>query len=154
MIVGVTGALVNIFGIVGLWKRQRLFLIPVILFLMVNLALDFVTTIAFFVTHLNSDEINDGSPNNHVLHGVEISKLVSPLEHSKDRSFAVLFPFLMIKLVLSMIILRCLLDVYKRDPTMRTARSPLRNLGKSPNQKSGEAEDEPVWKLNNYKENP
>jgi len=154
MVVGVTGTLVNIFGVLGLWKRQRLFLVPVILFLMLNLAVDFITGIAFFVAHLNSDELRDARPNNYKMEGVEISKLVSPLEHSQDRSFAVLFPFLLIKLTVSMVILRCLLDVYKRDPTMRTTRSPLRNITKQPEQTTGEeGEEEPaVPKLKKYYE--
>jgi len=153
MVVGVTGTLVNILGVLGLWKRQRLFLVPVILFLLLNLALDFITAIAFFVTHLNSDELRDARPNNYKMEGVEISKLVSPLQHSQDRSFAVLFPFLLIKLTVSMVILRCLLDVYKRDPTMRTTRSPLRNITKQPEQRTGEADEEPpVPKLKKYYE--
>jgi len=123
MIVGVTGALVNGLALVGLWSRQRLFLLPVIMFLIVNLLLDFITAVAFFCTHMSDDALaNRVQVNNY-----EVTKLATPVRHSRDQAFVVLFPFFLVKMVLSFIYLRCLLDVYKRDPCMRTTRSPFKN---------------------------
>jgi len=126
MIVGVTGALVNGLALVGLWSRQRLFLLPVIMFLIVNLLLDFITAVAFFCTHMSDDAL----ANRVQLNNYEVTKLATPVRHSRDQAFVVLFPFFLVKMVLSFIYLRCLLDVYKRDPIMRTTRSPFKNGSK------------------------
>jgi len=134
MIVGVTGAFVNGLALIGLWSRRRLFLVPVILFLIVNLFLDLITAIAFFCTHI-SDQVDHAQVADAIiLNDVEMSKLATPVKHSKDRAFIVLFPFFLIKMVLSIIYLRCLLDVYKKDPVMTTnRRSPFKS---STNKKS------------------
>jgi len=132
LVVGVTGAVVNILGVIGLWRKQRLLLIPVILFMTITLLLDMVTTVAFFTNNLGQGKIKETNilvpPESK---DVDISHLVAPFKHSQDHSFALLFPFFLVKLVVSIIIYRSLLDVYRRDPNMRVTRSPLRNLTKS-----------------------
>jgi len=132
LIVGVTGTLANIVALIGIWKGQRLFLVPVMVYMAVTILLDFVTSVRFFVGQLEGDDdfaVYDDLETIDV-DSVGMTRLISPTKHTRERSFAALFPLFLIKMVISIILFRTLCDVYKRDLTMRATRSPIRNMGK------------------------
>merc|ERR1712083_902617 len=95
MVMGVTGALVNIFGLIGLYKKQRTFLIPVILFLVVNGLVDLVTAIAYFVDVTTYSDY-DYEDLEMISFGLDVEKLSSS---KKKRTFSVIFSLLLARII-------------------------------------------------------
>lgn len=124
--IGCAGLLVNVLAITGLWRRERSFLIPVIVFLGANIALDIVTAISYGVLCMHSDQYDNASE----AHG--FTRLSMPGVQRAGTSCNLIFTAVIIKMIVSIVIFRCLLDVYKRDPKMRLTRSPCR---RSPTEK-------------------
>jgi len=133
LIVGIAGIMVNLLALIGIWKGQRLFLTPAMLYMAITLLLDLVTTIKFFAGQFSSgDDVFDHYDDLETIEvdSVGITRLIGPAKHAREHSSAALFPLFLVKMVICVTIFRTLCDVYKKDLTMRSTRSPIRNKGK------------------------
>ncbi|XP_023322798.1 uncharacterized protein LOC111697131 [Eurytemora carolleeae] len=127
MIVGVSGTLVNLLGLFGIWKRQRLFLVPVLVFLISIIVLDLITLITTITLQIKGDPVFAHYEDLEVL-DIDPKNLSKPVRFPTDRTFNYLFPLFIFKIFISILFLRILVDVYRKDPTLRTSRSPLRTV--------------------------
>lgn len=134
---GCIGILTNGLAIIGLLKKQRVFLIPNILFLACTLILDGILALVYLTSTTSND------PDFHS--GSDIADISSSvLSPSVQNSSKLMFPSIIIKIVFTAIIFRCLMDVYQRDMSLRSSRSPFRSQTKPKEARAEEGEASPI----------
>eukprot|EP00092_Neocalanus_flemingeri_P045669 GFUD01051149.1.p1 GENE.GFUD01051149.1~~GFUD01051149.1.p1 ORF type:complete len:226 (+),score=59.67 GFUD01051149.1:55-732(+) len=136
LIVGTSGALTGIMAMMGLWYKQRQFLLPLVVYLLASIVLD---SIAVFYYYVASPNANRTYPK------------MSPISlyPNTDR----MMPYLIVKLVLSIWLVKRLITVYRKNLTIRTGKSPLRkqsppSCDKTKVEKGGDKSESPVLKGN------
>lgn len=135
-IFGCIGLVANGLALVGIIKKQRVFLIPIILFLAATLLLDGILALVFVTSRIsNSSGINSGSDM------LTLSIQTAP----KNR---ILLGFL--KMIVTLIMFRCVLDVYRKDLSLRSSRSPFRSKTKDLRAEEGDASPVKSPKLKEY----
>jgi len=132
IIIGTVGSVFSILAIVGVWKRSREFLIPMIFYLLVFLLVDFVSFVAyFFHNSWQSDDLYEDMSNLEVLRIGNNGSIEMVNTGNKDMTTLIICLF--IKIMANTIFLKLLLDVYRKNLSMRSNRSPLRTQTKSVN---------------------
>jgi hypothetical protein len=127
--VGVVGTIFSLMAIVGLWKRSRGLMIPMIFYLAVFLLVDFVSFLAyFFQNNWQSDDIFENLENLEVIRVGNDGVNMLP---SDQPDLSALMICLFIKIIGNIIFLKLLINVYRKNLMMRTSRSPLRNTNQS-----------------------
>jgi hypothetical protein len=134
LVMGVTGTLVNLLALIGLWHKYRHFLLPLVLFLIIDIILDAIYVFAYCVSVSDPAMLEQQHP---------LSAL-SPGNLSKPETMRSLLPVLAFKMVFSLILAKLLMYVYKRDLTIRTGRSPLRKRTNGQAEEAGEESSEAV----------
>jgi len=136
VVFGCIGILTNGLAIIGLLKKQRVFLIPNILFLACTLILDGILALVYLTSTTSSD------PDFHS--GSDIADISSSvLSLSVQNSSKLMFPSIIFKILFTAMIFRCLMDVYQRDMSLRSSRSPFRSQTKPKEARAEEGEASP-----------
>ena len=109
VVVGMSGALTTTLAIMGLWYRQRQFLLPLVVFLLSTIVLDSISIFYYFVSSPNAEPTYPR---------------MSPISlyPNTDR----MIPYLILKVVFSFWLVKSLISVYRKNLSIRTGRSPLR----------------------------
>lgn len=143
VVFGCVGIVTNGLAIVGLMKKQRVFIIPNILFLACTLILDGILALVYITsTTSNDSDFHFGS---------DIADLSSSvLALSVQTSSKFMFPVIIFKILFTAIIFRCLMDVYQRDMSLRSSRSPFRSQTKEARAEEGGASPSKSPKLEKY----
>ena len=123
VVVGMSGALTSILAIMGLWFRQRQFLLPLVVFLFATIVLDSISIFYYYVS----------APSAEATYPTMTPISLYP---NTDR----MIPYLIVKLVFSIWLVKRLISMYRKNLTIRTGRSPLRKQTK-PLSESGSVED-------------
>jgi len=119
-IFGCLGVVANGLALTGLLKKQRVFLIPALLFLAATLVLDGVLALAYITSHtINNSGVDSGSD----IMYLSSSMLALSIQTSSNNMIVLSF----LKLVLTIFMFRCVLDVYRKDLSLRSTRSPFRS---------------------------
>eukprot|EP00088_Acartia_fossae_P068838 TRINITY_DN8817_c0_g1_i1.p1 TRINITY_DN8817_c0_g1~~TRINITY_DN8817_c0_g1_i1.p1 ORF type:complete len:236 (+),score=8.46 TRINITY_DN8817_c0_g1_i1:48-755(+) len=127
--VGILGTMFSLLSLLGVWRRQRGFLIPLIFYLCVFLLVDLVSFVAYFFHYTwDSDDLFEDLENLEVIKVGHNGVNMIPADEPDISSLMV---GLLIKIFANIIFLKVLVSVYRKDIHMRTTRSPLRNPGKS-----------------------
>ena len=113
MVVGSCGCLTSSLALMGIWYHQKQFLLPLLVFLFATIVLDSVCLFQYY----------------HLIGALE--------EFGNKLSFYPIndsmMPFLILKLLLSMYLVKSLISIYRWNLTIRTGRSPLRNKSQTNN---------------------
>jgi hypothetical protein len=131
LVVGAVGALVNIIAIAGIWRRQRVLLLPVIAFLIVTMVMDIIALIvciaAAFSSAEDAQEYSIYDYDKPHIKQEAVLKVSNRSQGSVGDAYLIVYPILVIRISGASLILRLLLDACGKDPTPRCARSPQRS---------------------------
>jgi len=146
--VGILGTSLSLVAIIGMWKKSRAFLIPMVFYLTVFFLVDFTSFIAYFFHYSwKSDDLFENIEN---LEVIKVGNDGLEMVTADNPDLSSLMTCLFIKIVANIIFIKLLLDVYRKDVMMRTSRSPLRNVGKTTPVQVVIDEDSPVRKTGKY----
>ena len=109
VVVGISGAVTTAMAISGLWLRLRQFLLPLVVFLFSIIVLD---SISIFYYYMSSPSTQSIYPDQ------SLFTLYPNTDH--------MVPYLVVKLVFSIWLVKRLTTMYRKNLTIRTGRSPLR----------------------------
>jgi len=125
VVIGVLGGVFSLAGLIGVWKRNRVMIIPLMFYLCIFLLVDCTSFAAFnFNYSWTSQDVLEDMENLEVLHIDEFGMVnMKPRQEFNNSSLMV---GLFIKIIFNIIFLKVLVDVYRKDVIMRTSRSPIR----------------------------
>eukprot|EP00092_Neocalanus_flemingeri_P016937 GFUD01018319.1.p1 GENE.GFUD01018319.1~~GFUD01018319.1.p1 ORF type:complete len:252 (-),score=79.60 GFUD01018319.1:90-800(-) len=109
LMLGTCGALTSTLAIMGLWYRQRQFLLPLVIFLLATIVLD---CISVFYSQVSSPDAEPLFPK------------MSPISLYPETDHPI--PFLLVKLLFTIWLVKRLISMYRKNLSIRTGRSPLR----------------------------
>ena len=111
MVVGTSGALTTSLAIMGLWYRQRQFLLPLVFFLFATIVLDSASVFNYY--YVSTPTVDETSLTK--VNAISFYPITDPMS-----------PYLIVKLLISIWLMQRLISTYRKNLTIRTGRSPLR----------------------------
>merc|ERR1719370_1557346 len=128
LILGVTGCVAYCLALTGLRLGRRNFLLPCIVFLIVSIILDAIDIFSLFFldwssSSSNSNELPLRPRTTTSITWAQLQLFIQPDLYS-------LASWLFVKLVVSLLVARALLQLYRNNPILRAAASPIKEREK------------------------
>ena len=101
MVVGTSGALTSSLAIMGLWYKQRQFLLPLLVFLLATSVLDSVSVFHYYYVATPMEEVK--------MNKISFYPITDPMS-----------PYLIVKLVFSIWLVKRLVSTYRKNLAIRT----------------------------------
>ena len=111
MVVGTSGALTTSLAIMGVWYRQRQFLLPLVVFLFATIVLDSASIFNYY--YVSTPTVDDTTLTK--VNAISFYPITDPMS-----------PYLIVKVLISIWLMQRLISTYRKNLTIRTGRSPLR----------------------------
>merc|ERR1719209_1283764 len=128
IILGVTGFVAYCLALTGLRLGRRNFLLPCIVFLIVSIILDAIDIFSlFFLDWSSSSNSNNELP---LRPRTTTSITWAQLQMFMQPDLSSLASWLFVKLVVSLLVARALLQLYRNNPILRAAASPIKEREK------------------------